>query len=74
MAALFLPAEQVSATALAAIIAVQFAVNLPSVTVWALFGSAMRRFLDSPPRRRGFNLVMALALVGTAVVMVGTQP
>ena len=40
-------------------------VNFPSVTVWAVLGQQMRRFLTSPLRLRAFNVTMALLLVAT---------
>ena len=47
-----------------AVVAVVFAmVNLPSVTVWAAAGQALRRWLDTPGRLRGFNVTMAVLLV-----------
>ncbi len=47
-----------------AIIVVAFCiVNLPSVAVWAGFGSAMRNFLNDPAKLRIFNYIMALALL-----------
>jgi threonine/homoserine/homoserine lactone efflux protein len=52
-----------------AIASVLFVINLPSVLVWALFGSGLRRFLDSPLRRRCFNGAMAASLIATAIVM-----
>ena len=70
VASLFMPHDSSPWAPVAAITAVLLVVNLPSITVWTLFGSALRRFLDVPARRRGFNALMALALVGTAVVMV----
>ena len=39
------------------------AINLPSVGVWAAFGTAMRRVLDRPWRLRAFNVTMAALLV-----------
>jgi len=47
------------------------AVNLPSVTVWAVLGQQMQRFLFNNMRLRLFNIVMALLLVGSlySVVM-----
>ena len=39
------------------------AVNFPSVTVWAGFGVAMRRFLSDPVKLRIFNYTMAVMLV-----------
>lgn len=40
-------------------------VNLPSVSVWALFGVAMRRFLSNVKVVRVFNVTMALLLVAS---------
>ncbi|WP_062230724.1 LysE family translocator [Aureimonas sp. N4] len=40
-------------------------VNLPSVSVWAGFGVALRGFLSEPKRLRIFNIVMGLALVAS---------
>jgi threonine/homoserine/homoserine lactone efflux protein len=46
------------------VVAVVFGlVVAPSVGVWAGFGMALRRFLESPGRVRSFNLAMALLLV-----------
>jgi len=41
------------------------AVNLPSVGVWALFGSRLRHFLQSPLNRKLFNYGMAGLLVAS---------
>jgi threonine/homoserine/homoserine lactone efflux protein len=38
-------------------------VNLPSVGVWALFGTALRPLLTRPAAMRAFNVAMALLLV-----------
>lgn len=40
-------------------------VNLPSVSVWAGFGLALRGFLSDPVRLKWFNIVMGLALAAT---------
>ena len=40
-------------------------VNLPSVSAWAAFGSAMRRFLRDPVIVRWFNYTMAMLLVAS---------
>lgn len=37
-------------------------VNVPSVSVWAGFGTALRTFLSDPVRLRWFNLTMGAAL------------
>ena len=41
--------------------------NLPSVSGWALFGTAMRRVLSDPARVRVFNIGMALLLAASVV-------
>jgi threonine/homoserine/homoserine lactone efflux protein len=47
-----------------AAVAVVFAmVNLPSVSVWAGAGQAVRRWLEGPGRLRAFNWTMAVLLV-----------
>ncbi len=38
-------------------------VNFPSVSVWAGFGTFMRRFLQDPAKLKAFNTVMAISLV-----------
>ena len=38
-------------------------VNLPTISVWAVFGLAMRRALTNPKVLRAFNITMAVALV-----------
>jgi threonine/homoserine/homoserine lactone efflux protein len=45
-------------------------IGLPCMAVWALFGSSLRGVIGAPRGRRVFNLSMALALAGTAVMMV----
>lgn len=44
-------------------------VNLPCVSLWALFGKSMRRHLDSPRVRQAFNGAMAALLLATALWM-----
>ncbi len=39
------------------------AVNLPSVSTWAGFGSALREWLSVPARLKWFNITMAVLLV-----------
>ncbi|WP_187971381.1 LysE family translocator [Aquibium microcysteis] len=48
------------------LVAAAFAlVNLPSVSVWAGFGTALRGWLSDPARLRWFNLAMGLLLAAT---------
>ena len=39
------------------------AVNVPSVSTWAGFGSALRDWLSDPIRLKWFNITMAILLV-----------
>jgi threonine/homoserine/homoserine lactone efflux protein len=43
------------------------AINAPCVSLWALFGSRLRRWLMDPAYRRVFNVAMAVLLVGTLI-------
>jgi threonine/homoserine/homoserine lactone efflux protein len=52
-----------SVWAYAAVAGIFAAVNLPSVSVWAGAGQAMRRWLETPARLRAFNWTMAALLV-----------
>lgn len=42
-------------------------VGFPCISMWALFGAGIGRFLSSPARRRGFNAIMAASLVVLAL-------
>jgi len=44
-------------------------VNYPCISLWALFGTAIGRFLTSAFRRRIFNGILALALAVTGIGM-----
>lgn len=46
-------------------------VNLPSVSLWAAFGSSLRRFMTSPLRLRAVNLMLGLMTAGSIVVILG---
>jgi threonine/homoserine/homoserine lactone efflux protein len=41
------------------------AVNLPSVSTWAGFGSVLREWLSVPVRLKWFNITMAVLLVAS---------
>lgn len=44
-------------------------VGFPCVSMWALFGVGISRFLSSPGRRRAFNVIMATSLVVLALML-----
>lgn len=46
-------------------------VTFSAVSVWTLFGSAIRRFLHEPRVRKAVNVMLALLLVYTAVELSG---
>jgi threonine/homoserine/homoserine lactone efflux protein len=69
-AAMFLPRELGLLTACAYMVAIMAIVNLPCITVWALFGSSLRGFLAKPAGRVTFNVAMAVALAITGIAMV----
>jgi threonine/homoserine/homoserine lactone efflux protein len=45
-------------------------IGVPCMAVWALFGSSLRGVISAPRGRMVFNVLMALALGTTAVMMV----
>jgi len=69
-ASLFMPRDMGLLAGCAYVAAMLLVINSPCVTLWALFGSSLRAHLLRPARRVAFNAVMALALAGTAVIMV----
>jgi threonine/homoserine/homoserine lactone efflux protein len=69
-ASLFMPRDMSLLAGCAYVGAMMFVINWPCVTLWALFGSSLRAQLTRPARRVAFNAVMAVALAGTAVIMV----
>jgi threonine/homoserine/homoserine lactone efflux protein len=69
-ATLFLPHELSVLAAGGYMLGIMVVMNLPCIAVWALFGSSLRRFLERPASRMGFNAAMAVALATTGVMMV----
>jgi threonine/homoserine/homoserine lactone efflux protein len=69
-ATLFLPREFGLLAAGAYMVGTMVLINLPCISVWALFGSSLRTFLARPASRLVFNAAMALALGVTGVMMV----
>lgn len=69
-ASLFMPQDMGLIAGCAYVAAMMLVINWPCVTLWALFGSSLRAQLSRPARRVAFNAVMAVALAGTAVIMV----
>jgi threonine/homoserine/homoserine lactone efflux protein len=63
LASVFMPAGMPPLWAGALIATVGTLVGFPCISVWALFGVAIRGFLQDARRQRLFNLLMAATLV-----------
>lgn len=59
----YAPSHNLEAIALVAV--VFGAINLPSVSSWAMLGQQMRRLLSNQKRLRAFNFVMAILLAAS---------
>jgi threonine/homoserine/homoserine lactone efflux protein len=69
-ATLFLPRELGALATGGYMAGVMEGIGLPCMAVWALFGSSLQGVISAPRARTAFNIVMALALGTTAVMMV----
>ncbi|MCD6077207.1 MAG: putative rane protein [Ramlibacter sp.] len=69
LASVFMPVGMHPAFGAMVVAIVSLAIGFPLVSIWALFGVAIRRFLDTPLRLRLFNAVMGLGLLALAVTL-----
>jgi len=69
VATVFMPQDMDVLAASALATGISIAVNLPCVSMWALFGVAIRRLLTDSRRRRAFNVIMAASLVVLALLL-----
>jgi threonine/homoserine/homoserine lactone efflux protein len=69
VASVFMPAGWSAASGALLVATINVAITLPCVSMWALFGVGLRRFLTDPLRRRVFNAIMAASLVLLALLM-----
>jgi len=67
LASVFMPPGMSPLWAGALIATVGTLVGFPCISIWALFGAAIRGFLKDARKQRAFNLSMALALLVLAV-------
>jgi threonine/homoserine/homoserine lactone efflux protein len=70
LASVFMPPELGVVAGAALVTAISIAVNFPCVSMWALFGVAIRRLLADPRRQRAFNVIMAASLLALALTLV----
>jgi len=69
VATVFMPAGAPPAQAALLVSTVGWAVGLPCISIWTLFGVAIRRFLDSRRRLQVFNGAMGLSLLALAIAL-----
>jgi threonine/homoserine/homoserine lactone efflux protein len=67
LASAFMPAGANPLAAGLTISGIGAVIGFPCISMWALFGVAMRGMLSDPRRQRAFNLAMAVALVVLAI-------
>jgi threonine/homoserine/homoserine lactone efflux protein len=67
-AAVFLPRDTTLRTMFLVVGGLCLLINIPCVSVWALFGSGMRHLLLRPTYRKVFNLTMSALLILTAAL------
>jgi len=69
VATVFMPPQLGLQAGAALVTAVSIAINLPCVSVWTLFGVAIRRALTDARRQRIFNVIMAASLAALAIAL-----
>jgi threonine/homoserine/homoserine lactone efflux protein len=70
LASVFMPAGWPPVAGALLVSVIGLAIGLPCISMWALFGVAIGRFLDSPRRRRVFNAIMGGALAVLALMLI----
>ncbi|MFN3304918.1 MAG: LysE family translocator [Roseateles sp.] len=69
LASVFMPAHLGLAEGALVVAGMGALIGFPCVSMWALFGAAIGRFLGSPGRRRAFNAIMAASLALLALLL-----
>ena len=69
IASVFMPTQLSIPAGALFVSAVGAVIGLPCVSMWALFGAGIGRFLSSPVRRRAFNVIMAASLAVLAFML-----
>jgi len=70
VATVFMPAGMSVPAGAALVTLISIAINFPCVSMWTLFGVAIRRALTDPRRQRIFNVIMAASLVLLALALI----
>lgn len=69
-ASVFMPRQLTVLAANAYMVGMMGLIMVPCIVIWVLFGTSLRAWLARPGARRTFNVVMALALGVTGIIMV----
>jgi threonine/homoserine/homoserine lactone efflux protein len=70
LASVFMPAGLGALTGALVVSLIGLAIGFPCISMWALFGVAIRRFLSDARRQRAFNVIMGGALAVLAVMLI----
>lgn len=70
VASVFMPPQLGLLAGAALVTAISMVVSFPCISMWALFGVAIRRLLTDARRRRVFNVIMAASLFALALTLV----
>lgn len=68
LASVFMPVGMNTALGALVVAVVGLVIGFPCISLWALFGMAIRRYLTDPRKQRAFNLLMAGTLFVLAVL------
>jgi len=68
LASVFMPAGMSTALGALVVSVVGLVIGFPCISLWALFGIAIRRYLTDARKQRAFNLLMAGALFVLAIL------
>lgn len=69
VATVFMPPGMAVLPAALLVSVIAIGIGVPCVSMWALFGVAIRRLLTDPRRQRAFNAIMAASLVVLAIML-----
>ena len=69
LASVFMPPGMAAVQGALLVALIGLVIGFPCISMWALFGVGIGRFLSSPARRRIFNVIMAASLALLALLL-----
>lgn len=69
LASVFMPTDMSVAAGALLVSAIGAVIGFPCISMWALFGVGIARWLSNPQRRQAFNAIMAASLVVLAFML-----